>query len=159
MRNTSQVALWAALTITIGAWPVAAAPKPPPPPDINIVSDLAVNGTSLGELKKRSSAYLVVVTNLGPSAAQAVSITGTLPGSGRFTRVMAEGCSHTARRFQCSLPSMQPQQSLSIRLVVKAATAKRLKVSARTDTLEETIKNNSSVITTKSRGLGRTGRF
>lgn len=158
MKRASQVALWTALTIAIGAGPAGATPPPPPPPpDLNVVADLAVGGSDLTQLVgTRGTTYVVVVTNLGPSPAQAVTVTGTLPKSVRITRLMATGCSHTARRFQCSIPIMAARADLTIKVMVKGD-SRRLKVSARSNTLEGNIKDNSSVIT--GRGGKRTGRF
>lgn len=141
--------------IAIGAGPAGA--TPPPPPDLNVVADLAVGGSDLSQFAgTRGTAYMVVVTNLGPQPAQAVTVTGTLPKSVRITRLIASGCSHAARRFQCTIPTMAPGTDLTIKVMVKGD-SRRLKVFARSNTLEGNIKDNTSVIT--GRGGKRAGRF
>lgn len=156
MRKTTHVALWAALAITIGAAPAAAVI--PPPPGLDEEVDLGVNGLNLGAGPgKRTSVYAIMLTNRGPATAENVVVSGTLPSFVKLVHATPDACKPTGRRFRCSFPAVAAAQDLPIRLTVKAAPKaghfKRLKVMAKSSSLEANIKDNSSVITTKFAGM------
>ncbi|MFI6324963.1 hypothetical protein ACIBG8_46110 [Nonomuraea sp. NPDC050556] len=157
MRKTTHVALWAALAITVGATPATAAQQPPPP-GLDEEVDLGVNGLNLGAGPgKRTSVYAIMLTNGGPATAENVVVSGTLPSFVKLVHATPDSCKPSGRRFRCSFPTLAAAQDLTIRLTLKAAQkagpVKRLKVMAKSSSLEANIKDNSSVITSKFMGI------
>ncbi len=84
-------------------------------------ADLAVSKTGPADvLYDEEIAYTITVTNNGPQAATAVTLTDTLPQGVLFVNVNGATCTHTSGVITCALGDLANQASVTIQVVVQA---------------------------------------
>lgn len=153
MGRISHVAMSAALMTGFAVMPAEAAPPP-----ARATADLSVSWGDFYWLPgRRAATYTMIVTNEGPSTAQNITVSGTLPSYLTFARIIPGECGRAARGFHCMVPDLLPQTSVLIKLTVKAEDkargVKRFKVATSSATLDPNVLNNARIITGKVRRL------
>jgi uncharacterized repeat protein (TIGR01451 family) len=97
--------------------------------------------------------YLIVVTNLGPSAALGVNVTNTLPADVTFVSVQTSigVCSQNGRIVSCNLGTLTPGASASIIITNSPTTSGNItnSVTVSSTTADPSPANNSASTTTQ----------
>jgi len=92
-----------------------------PGPFASCGADLSVTKTGPAEaLYDAEIAYTITVTNNGPQAATAVTLTDTLPQGVLFMSVSNPACTHAAGVITCALGDLADQSRVTIRVMVRA---------------------------------------